>query len=63
MSERLFNSFIPPKKTYTPKKEISGYAPGHHLSSVGIKDPGMVITNAKHYTSYMPQEKIQVLQH
>ena len=27
-SERLFNSFIPPKNFYTPqKKQISGYAP------------------------------------
>ena len=26
--ERLFNSFIPPKTNfYTPKKQISGYAP------------------------------------
>jgi len=25
-SERLFNSFIPPKNFYTPK-QISGYAP------------------------------------
>ena len=28
-SERLFNSFIPPKKFYTPK-QISGYAPGNN---------------------------------
>ena len=27
-SERLFNIFIPPKNFYTPKKQISGYAPG-----------------------------------
>jgi len=27
-SERLFNSFIPPKNFYTPIKQISGYATG-----------------------------------
>ena len=26
--ERLFNSFIPTKKTLYPPKQISGYAPG-----------------------------------
>ena len=43
-SERLFNSFIHPQNFYTPKKQISGYAPGQKLVSwgyqmVNISDP------------------------
>ena len=31
MSERLFNSFIPPQNCYTPK-QISGYAPANYTT-------------------------------
>jgi len=40
-SERLFNSFIPPKKNfYTPpaqkKQQISGYAPDSNVLTVSV---------------------------
>ena len=37
-AERLFNSFIPPKKTLYPpkKKQISGYAPDNGCEVVAI---------------------------
>ena len=46
-SERLLNSFIPPKKFYTPppqKKQISGYAPEHFVQT---KDPAAADPFAK----------------
>jgi len=50
-SERLFNSFIPPKKTkknFIPRKQISGYAPGKAAREKRRKRPVHTQTSLNH---------------